>query len=71
MPWFICDYMDWQIKANKVEDTWEVLILDIRGERVRLYRLHDPVDEQTALSRGEQIFRDEEEAADKAGKRFP
>ena len=65
MPWFICDYRDWQIKANEVENTWEVLILDEQGQQVRLYRLHDAADEQVALARGKQIFRTEEKAANK------
>ena len=71
MPWFICDYRDWEIKANLVEDTWEVMILDKQGQQVRLYRPQEATDEQVAFARGEQIFRNEERSATEAGKPFP
>ncbi len=69
--WFEVDYRDWQAKAAKTQAGWEVSISSRRGEVKRGYLLPDVADEQAALDRGQEIFREQFREAKDAGKPFP
>ena len=69
--WFEVDYRDWQAKATQTQDGWEVSISSRRGEIKRGYSFPDVADEQAALDRGQEKFREQFREAKDAEKPFP
>ena len=58
MPWFICDYRDWQIKVRRAGKSWEAAVSDKSGKVVKRYVFSSSLAEDTTLKLTEEKFRE-------------